>query len=264
MPIVYVPYHLDEYLPDLDVPLPSDAAATELNAELPEGDVWSRLVSLYGQIADVTERTARAGSMPTVVSGDCTVMIGMAAGLRRAGIDPAIVWLDAHGDLQTFETTPSGYLGGMALRLLMGYRAESMLDRLGLRPVPADRVMLVDARDLDPAEAEYIDSSPLRHVPLAELTPATLPAGPLLVNIDLDTVDPAELAGLRYPAEGGPNVPTILRAARTILDSGQIAGLNIACTWTAGHGDPDGTRARLVSTILETARQQAGLDADAA
>jgi arginase len=55
-------------------------------------------------------------------SGDCTTALGAVAGLQHAGIDPGIVWLDAHGDAQTLETTASGYLGGLPLRLLVGYR----------------------------------------------------------------------------------------------------------------------------------------------
>ena len=84
------------------------------------------------------------------------------AGLQHAGLDPAIVWFDAHGDVQTLETTTSGYLGGLPLRLLMppGYRPGLICDRLGLRPVPEDRVVPAGARDLDPPEADYLARPP--------------------------------------------------------------------------------------------------------
>jgi arginase family enzyme len=59
-------------------------------------------------------------------------------------------WFDAHGDVQTLETTASGYLGGLPLRLLVGYRPELIATGLGLRPVPEHQVLLVGARDLDP------------------------------------------------------------------------------------------------------------------
>jgi arginase len=74
-----------------------------------------------------------------VVSGDCTVSIGIATGLQRAGFDPSGVWVDAHGGVQTLETTTSGYIGGMALRFLVGYRPELFAERLGLRPVSEER-----------------------------------------------------------------------------------------------------------------------------
>lgn len=250
MSIIYVPYHLDEHVPDLNVPLPAGADIIEMTVELPGDGTWSRLVRLNDSIAGAVEQVVRAGSVPAVVSGDCTVSIGMAAGLQRAGIDASIVWFDAHGDVQTLETTTSGYLGGMALRFLLGYRPELFSERLGLRPPPEERVLLVDARDLDPAEVEYLASARLRRSAIDELSAELLPAGPLLLNLDLDVVDPADLPGLRFPAPDGPAAPAVLRAARTVLDSGRVAAVNVACTWHPGRDDPDGVRERLVSTVL--------------
>src|SRR4029450_11763560 len=113
--------------------------------------------------------------------------------------------------------------------------------RLGLRPPAEERAVLVDARDLDPAEVEFLASGRLTRLALDEGS-ATLPAGPLLLNLDLDIVDPAELPGLRYPAANGPDASAVLRAARAVFGSGQVAALNIACTWHPGHADPGGVR----------------------
>lgn len=252
--IIYVPYHLDEHLPDLGVPLPTGVNVAEVKVELPETDVWSRLTRLYDTVADAVEQSVRAGVVPAVVTGDCTVSIGMTAGLQRAGLDPSIVWFDAHGDLQTLETSTSGYLGGMALRLLLGYRHDQVADRLALRPPAQDRVLLVDARDLDQPEADYLDSTPLKWSKLNDLTQEALPPGPLLLNLDLDILDPSHLEGLRYPAADGPDIPDVLRAARVVLDTGRVAALNLACTWHPGGTDPDGVREHLVSTILADLR----------
>jgi arginase len=249
--IIYVPYHLDEHLPGLGAPLPAGADVAELTVEMPVADVWSRLTRLYDSVAGVMERSARAGSVPTVVvSGDCMVSIGMAAGLQRAGLDPSVVWIDAHGDVQTLETTTSGYLGGMALRLLLGYRPELIAQRLGLHPPAEERALLVDARDLDPAEVEYLASAGLRRSTLGGLSAADLPAGPLLVNLDLDVIDPAVLPGLRYPAADGPDMPAVLRAVHTVFHSGRVVALNIACTWSPGRVDADSVREHLVSPLL--------------
>lgn len=255
MSIIYVPYHLDERLPDGTVPVPAGAAVTEVSVDLPEADVWSRLTRLYDSVAGAVER---AVTPAVVVSGDCTVTIGMTAGLQRAGVDPSIVWVDAHGDVQSLETTTSGYLGGIALRLLLGYRPELIATRLGLRPPAEERVLLVDARDLDPAEVEYLESAPVRRSTVDGLSAETLPAGPLLLNLDLDVIDPAELPGLRYPAPGGPGAAAVLRATRTVLASGRVAALNIACTWTAERADPEGVQADLVSSVLSELSDQVG------
>lgn len=246
-----VPYHSDDHLPDLTVSRPAGRELPRLVPELPAADIWTRLGQLYDAVADVVEREARAGEPATVVSGDCMVSIGMAAGLQRAGVDPAIVWFDAHGDLQTLETTTSGYLGGLALRHLLGYRPELLSGRLGLRATPEERVLLVGARDLDPPEVDHLAAGRIRQSTVEELSAELLPDGPLLVNLDLDVIDPDELPGLRYPASGGPGRATVLRAARTVLDTGRVAALNVACTWVTGSADRDGLRAELVTALLD-------------
>ena len=256
--IISVPYHLDEHLPDLVAPLLPDADAIELAVELPREEVWPRLGRLYDAVADAVEQSVRAGSLPIVVSGDCTVSIGMTTGLQRAGVEPSIVWFDAHGDLQSLETTSSGYLGGMALRVLIGYRPELVSRGLGLRAPADDRVLLVGARDLDPAEVDYLATSGVRQSTIDELSADSLPAGPLLVNLDLDVVDPEHLPGLRYPAPDGPDVPSVLAAMRTVVETGRVAALNIACTWRPGGSDPDGVRDHLVSDVLSNVWEHAG------
>jgi arginase len=144
----------------------------------------------------------------------------------------------------------------MSLRFLLGYRNDLVADPVGLRPPAHDRVLLVDARDLEPAEVDYIEATPIRRHAVADLSADDLPDGPLLVNLDLDTLDPAILPGLRYPAADGPDEPTLIRAVRTIFATGRVAALNLACTWepgTAAGSAPDDVRARLVATILDIA-----------
>jgi arginase len=136
LPIITVPYHIDEHLPGLDLAL---AAGRVVAADLPAGDRWGRLAVLYDAVAEAVAEAARRGPCPVVVSGDCTTSLGTMTGLQRASLDPGIIWLDAHGDVQTLETTTSGYLGGLPLRLLTGYRPELLAGRLGLRPAPCRR-----------------------------------------------------------------------------------------------------------------------------
>ena len=133
--MIGVPWHLDEYLPGLDVPL---AADTVIRPDLPPGDVWDRLAALYSRVADAVAGMTGPGTRPVVVSGDCPTALGTMAGLQRAGIDAGIAWLDAHGDLQTLETTTSGYLGG-------GHRLYLVPGTLGGRPhraLPRSRIRL--------------------------------------------------------------------------------------------------------------------------
>lgn len=226
-------YHIDEYLPGLDLPVPVQQAIT---ADLSGATVWDRLAGLYERVAAAVAAAAGRGDCPVVVSGDCTTSIGTVAGLQRAGLDPGIVWLDAHGDVQTLETTASGYLGGLPLRLLVGYRPELIAGRLGLRPVPERQVLLAGARDLDPPEVTYLAQAAIRRCEVADLGAAELPQGPLYVHVDLDVIDPAEVPGLRYPAPGGASAAEAAEALRRLLDTGRVAAVGIGCTWHPGNG----------------------------
>ena len=84
------------------------------------------------------------------------------AGLRREHPDLALVWIDAHGDLNTPETTPSGFLGGMPFAVLLGWCHDELRAAAGLEPaLAAERAALVGARDLDPGERDAIARSRL-------------------------------------------------------------------------------------------------------
>jgi arginase len=244
--VIGVPYHLDEYLPDLDLtPEPAEL----ITPELPAGEIWPRLAVLYQAVAHAVTRGRAENGRPVVVAcGDCLTALGTVAGLQAAGADPAVVWFDAHGDVQTPETTSSGYLAGMSLRLLTGYRPELIASRLRLRPVPEDRIVLVGARDLDPPEVTYLDQAPIRRCQVTDLPVAELPDGPLYVHVDLDVIDGAQLPALRYPTPGGPDVGQVADALSLLFGTGRVAAAGIACSWLPGH-----EAARLITPYLEIA-----------
>ncbi|MBL7252746.1 arginase family protein [Paractinoplanes lichenicola] len=233
MSVIGVPYHLDEHLPDLDFALRPDKTVT---AEPAAGDLWARLAPLYSAVADAVAAAGDGNSPVVVVTGDCLTALGTVAGLQRAGADPSVVWFDAHGDVQTPETTTSGYLAGMSLRMLTGHRPELIADRLGLRPIPERRMVLTGARDLDPAEADYLSGAQIRRCEVADLTAAGLPDGPLYVHVDMDVIEPADVPGLRFPTPGGPSAPEVADALRLLVGTGRVASVGIACSWMPGQG----------------------------
>lgn len=236
---IVVPYHLDEQLDELDVPVDADLVVT---AELLDGSPWDRMARLYDELAEAVASTVRRGERPVVASGDCTTSFGAVAGLQRAGLDPAIVWFDAHGDVQTLETTASGYLGGMPLRMLVGYRRDLMADRLGLRPLPEHHVTLVDARDLDPPEVEYLKRSAVRRRAVDELDADAVPEQPIYLHVDFDVIDPPDLPDLVIPAPGGPGVASVREALRRVVATGRVAAVGLACTWHPGRGAAERVR----------------------
>lgn len=223
MTTILVPFHQDERL---DLVVPADVV---VEPELPDGDVWTTLSVLFRHVADAV----RPGD--TVISGDCLVSAGVLAGLQRAGVDPVVVWFDAHGDVHTLDTSTSGYLGGLSLRLLLGAHRDLVADRIGFTPLAEDRAVLVDARDLDPAEVDYLATARVHRTTVHDLD--AIPDGPLLLHVDADVVDSGELPGLLFPAPGGPSRNEVVAAVQHLRATRDVVALDIACTWRSGQGD---------------------------
>jgi arginase len=243
---VLVPYHLDEPEPEL-------APASEefdgiVSAELVAGSTWERLAQLNEVLAARVALELTNDGVPVVQSGCCTTALGTVAGMQRAGEDPAVIWFDAHGDLHTPQSSTSGYPGGMVLRQLLGDGDRTVADRLGLQPVREDDVVLVDARDLDPPEVEFLASSAVRHVRVDEVTRLELPRPPYYVHVDLDILNPPDVPGARFPVPGGPSAEELVAALQVLLATHEVSAVGLACTWRR-NVEPSGA-ARMVASAL--------------
>jgi arginase len=230
---ILVPYHHAEPLPKLAEAFDADDAVV-----VSKGPAGAMIERLYGQVA---ARIAASDEPAVVASGDCTTALAIVAGLQRRGLAPGVIWLDAHGDFNTPHTTRSGYLGGMALAILTGRAGASLREAIGLEALADDACALVGARDLDPAERELLAASGVRRIDdVQDLAKAPLPAPPWYVHLDVDIVDPSELAPLRFPAPGGPSATVVAGALRALAARGPIAALGLACTFlpTALTDDP--------------------------
>lgn len=148
------------------------------------------------------------------------------------------------------QTSTSGYLGGLALRLALGEQAGRIADPLGLCRLSEQQVVLVDARDLDPAEVAYLSTSEVKRLSVEEVRSQVLPEGPLILHIDVDVIDPHELPGLRFPAAGGPSKHAVLQAARQVLATGRVVAVNVACPWNrALQAEDVATRTELLAEL---------------
>jgi len=245
--VIVVPYHHDDRLADDVIPVPDGGGHLVLEPVLPDADRWFRLGVLDDAVASQVALAVARGGPTTVLSGDCLVALGTLAGVQRAGFEPALIWLDAHGDVHTLETTTSGYLGGLSLRLALGAHPDRIADPLGLRFVPEERTLLVGARDLDPPEERFLAASAIRRCPVPALTADVVPDGPLVLHVDLDVIDPAHLPGLLFPAPGGPSASEVVDAVRRILATGRVAALDVACTW---HPVEDGLARKARADVL--------------
>jgi arginase len=230
---IVVPYHHAEPLPKLAAAFAADDAVV-----VSKGPAGAMIVRLYDQVA---ARVAASDAPAVVASGDCTTALATVAGLQRRGIDPGVIWLDAHGDFHTPHTTRSGYFGGMALAMLVGRAGASLAQAIGLRAIAESACVLAGARDLDPAEREALGASAVRVVDdVATLAHAPLPPSPWYVHLDVDVIDPGELPALRFPAPDGPSANAVASALRALASRGTIAALGVGCTLTAkAFDDPD-------------------------
>jgi arginase len=182
------------------------------------------------------------------IGGDCGVelpAIGHAA--RRAGGDLAVVWLDAHGDLNTPASSPSGAMHGMVLRAALGEGAPGLVAEPAVRPRP-ERVVLGGTRAFDPAEREFVDAHGMRVVAPGELGPAALVAAveatgasSVFVHIDLDVLDPVELRGIGCPEPGGVSAAALIASIAAVRARFQLvgAGLTEFTPWSVDSADED-------------------------
>jgi arginase len=226
--VLVLPWHLTDYLADgLNVTLPPGMVSIT-GSPGATGRPWADLAGVYSRLRDAV---AAATAPPVVLSGDCVASLAVIAGLQRHGIRPGLVWFDAHGDFHTEATTASGYLGGLPLAKAVGRGDLTLPDALGMTPLTEDSVLLADARDLDPPEATALASSKVLRARVTELAVAALPDSPVIVHVDLDVIDPAELAGLRFPAPGGASLHAVAAGVAAVAGRRQIAALDVAATW---------------------------------
>lgn len=199
--------------------------------DLAAGSAQQQMIALFQPLAGWVTQTIEQSQRPVSIAGDCCSTLGIMAGLQRAGVQPTLVWFDAHGDFNDWETTPSGFLGGMPLAMLAGRGEQTMVKGLGLTPFAEDRIILTDARDLDPGEKLAVENSALAHLPNVEqLLDYPLPNGPLYVHFDVDVVDVTDLPAVSYPAPGGPSAKTMQRVFRFLAQTGRVTAVSVS-TW---------------------------------
>jgi arginase len=168
----------------------------------------------------VAERVAHALSrerFPIVLSGNCNTAVGTVAGMTRSsGSPPAVCWLDAHGDFNTPDTTPSGFLDGMAVAMLAGRCWNGMTSKIpGFVPVPENQIVMTGLRALDSLEEENIEKSEVKRAPIADAVSAIESTGrqELYLHVDLDVFDTSVGSANGYAVSGGFSREDFMRFA---------------------------------------------------
>ena len=170
------------------------------------------------------------GRFPIVLAGNCLTSAGAVAGEGADGI----IWADQHGDLNTPETSTTGFLDGMALATVLGLCWRPLAKAIpGFQPIDPSRCVLVNARDLDPAETQLLESLPVirTECPNAASSAERLTAAGakrVHLHIDLDVHDPEKLQANRYADPGGPAPDQLRQAVCSMALSAPLVGITIS------------------------------------
>ncbi len=242
MPTISVPWFMGERLEGFAVPDPD----LVIDPPLPEAGPTERMAVLYRHLADALV----AREAPVVWAGDCVAICGGLAGLQRKGIDPVLVFFDAHGDFHTWQTTQSGFIGGMPLAMVVGRGEQTVVDGAGATVIPEADAVLVDGRDLDPGEDEAVAGSELTRLVVSDVAAWESPDRPLYVHVDVDVVDPADMPAVNYPAPGGPSLAEVENAVAALVRTGRVAAASFSC-WNPAL--PGADRAAAATTRLAAA-----------
>jgi len=188
-------------------------------------------------VAERVREVAEDGYRPVVIGGDHSVSLGSVSGIlssKKAGV----IWIDAHGDMNTPETSPSGNIHGMVLSALMGY-GDPKLTRLnnGQFLDPKD-VLIFGVRDLDPGELKFIAEKGINVITYDEISNLGLEASlkrarsllkvdNLHISFDLDSIDPEEAPGVSVPVERGLKREEVLEIFSSLDNNYEITSVDI-------------------------------------
>jgi arginase family enzyme len=184
-------------------------------------DARGCLLEAGGQIDDALE----AGRVPILLAGECSVAISTLPVVVRGRPEARVLWLDAHGDFNTPETTGSGYLGGMCLAGACGLWDTGF--GAGVEPA---RVIMHGVRDVDGAERVALDRSGVHRVE----DPDQLAGLELFVHLDLDVLDPLAYPA-SFPAPGGLSPAGLREFLERATAAGTLVGAEVTSA-APGHG----------------------------
>jgi arginase len=221
---------------NVSTPEPESLGATDERARfLPD------ILEACARLATLVRDVVTEGSLPLVLGGDHSVALGTLAGLRSAAGQPGgVVWIDAHGDLNTPATSPSGNVHGMPLAAALGVAGDAFAHPgLTLPAVDPARVVLLGVRSLDTAERTLIREKGIRVITMTEIDRIGIErsvreaidraSGPgfVHVSLDLDALDPEVAPGVGTPVKGGLTYREAHLACEDLAESGVVGSLEL-------------------------------------
>jgi arginase len=220
----------------------------DVNAPIPEatdaGDARARflpqILDLCDRVATLVADARRKGSMPLVLGGDHSIALGTLVGMASSSGPGGVVWVDAHGDLNTPESSPSGNVHGMVLAAALGLCGPAFEhDGWTLPAVEPGRIALVGVRSLDQGERELLKELDALVFTMSEIDRVGIEpcmrealahaSGPSFVHVslDMDVVDPEYAPGVGTPVRGGLSYREAHLAMEVAAESGIVDSLDV-------------------------------------
>jgi arginase len=206
----------------------------------------AEITETCSRTADAVVKTLEEGMTPLLLGGDHSLAAGSVSGVsafyRRRGQKIGLVWIDAHTDINTPQTSPSGNVHGMPLAALLGLGPEPLANICGYAPkVAAENAVLVGVRDIDASERENIRQAGVTHVYTmrdidergmrAVMEEALGAAGNgtagYHVSLDMDWIDPEDAPGVGTPVRGGATYREAHLAMEILADHGRLLSFEI-------------------------------------
>ena len=199
-----------------------------------------QILDLCEGVARLVSEAAQRGAMPLVLGGDHSVALGTLVGMAQACGPGGVVWVDAHGDLNTPETSPSGNVHGMVLAAALGLAGDAF--RRDGWPLPAiadGKFALVGVRSLDEGERELLGKLDAKVFTMSEVDRIGVEpcmrealahasgAGFLHVSLDMDVVDPDYAPGVGTPVRGGFSYREAHLAMETVAEFGRTDSMDV-------------------------------------
>src|ERR1700740_2599239 len=232
--------HTVEDIGNLEVKQPEEMPVGEKRAKY-----LQEIAETCQDIAKTVEKSLGEGFLPLVLGGDHSIAVGAASGVashfRQQKKEIGYLWLDAHGDMNTPEASPSGNIPGMPLAAIMGYGAPELVELGGFKPkAEPGNIVIVGARDLDSQERKIVKKSGVHVFTMRDIdergmredraealrTPMDATAG-IAVSRDMDFVDPADAPGVGTPVRGGATYREAHLAMEMIADSESMVSLEV-------------------------------------
>jgi len=235
-----------------------------------------RLGRASSNLTDIVARQIRAGILPIGLLANCNGLMGMLAGHQRVSgswkpLRVGLVWIDAHGDFNTPETSLSGMMGGMSVAISTGLCLHHIRRACGLDPpLPISYVSMVGVRDTDPWEQNLIDTHGIPQVTVADLKAGSPKIDEemerlaaltdlIYVHVDLDILDPDDIPGAGLPVENGPTAYELGEALEIMFRHPKATGYGMASYPWSRDIERRGLRSvyRLVEGVIKGVKSRA-------